>query len=172
MSRYSFTSGDDRWHVGWDPAVASYYAQVEPVRTAPGAEDAQALRTVAGDRVGEVPTLAALDVRLAGRVQMPAGVRDQLADDGPARPDVAAQRATSRLGAAERLAGLEERELSQRAAAWAALSGRATTSSGPAGPGRDKPAGDRSAEQEARRREAAHREDDARRQDHDRGPRL
>ncbi len=181
MSRYSFTSGEDRWHLGWDPAVASYYAQVEPVRTPPGADDAQVLRTVAGARVGEVPTLAALDARLGGRVQVPAGLREQLADEqlaepGPARPAVAAQRATSRPGAAERLVGLEERELNQRAAAWAALSGRATTSSNPAGAGRDKPAAkpaaDRTAEQEARRQEAARREDDARRQDRGRGPRL
>lgn len=172
MSRYSFTSGDDRWHLGWDPAVASYYAQVEPVRTPPGADDGEALRTVAGERVGEAPTLAALDARLAGRVQVPADVRQQLTDDGPARPAVAAQRATSRLDAAERLAGLEERELNQRADAWAALSGRATTSSNPAGAGRDKPAADRTAEQEARRRDAARREDDARRQDRGRRPRL
>jgi len=176
MSRYSFTSGEDRWHVGWDPSVASYYAQVEPVRTPPAADDAQVLRTVAGERVDEVPTLAALDARLAGRVQVPAGVRERLADDTPARPAGAGQRAASRLDAAQRLAGLEERELNQRAAAWAALSGRSAPNAGAAGAGRDrpvfKPGAGQDAEQEARRREAARREDDARRQDRGRGPRL
>lgn len=170
MSRYSFTVEEDRWHVGWDPAVASYYAQVGPVRPPAGAEDYDVLVSVVGDRVGEVPTLAALDGRLAGRVRVPDAVREQLADDGPARPVAAAQRATSRIAAAERLSGLEERELDQR---WAALRGR----SGPAErAGADKPdrgqTKERTAEQETRRRGTERREDDVRRRDQGRGPRL
>jgi hypothetical protein len=86
MSRISFTTDTDRWHVGWDPAVASYYAQVEPPRLrGRGDVDDQPV-TVVGGRVGEAPTVADLDRRLAGRVQLPDGVREQLAEDGPATP--------------------------------------------------------------------------------------
>ena len=159
MSRISFTTDTDRWHVGWDPAVASYYAQVEPPRPrGRGDVDDQPV-TVVGGRVGEAPTVAELDRRLAGRVQIPDGVREQLAEDGPAKP------------AAERLPGLEERELAQR---WAALSGSGADGSGTK---------ERADEQEARRRgaprreddvrrEAARREDDARRRERGRGPRM
>lgn len=31
MSRHPFTAGDQRWTVGYDPAMATYYAQTEPL---------------------------------------------------------------------------------------------------------------------------------------------
>ena len=137
MSRISFTTHTDRWHVGWDPAVASYYAQVEPPRPRGRGDVDDPPVTVVGERVGEVPTVADLDRRLAGRVQLPGGVREQLADDGPATP------------AAERLPGLEESALAER---WAALS-----RSGDGGGAKEQVE-----EPEARRRGAAQPEDDVR----------
>lgn len=43
MSRHSFESGEQLWHVGYDRAAATYFAQVEPAR-----EDGDDLRDVAG----------------------------------------------------------------------------------------------------------------------------
>lgn len=80
MSQYEFTAGQDRWTVGWDPAVGSYFALVEP--GPPADASAHALVVVAGDDVGEVPTVDELDRRLAGRVRIPDPVRRQLAGDG------------------------------------------------------------------------------------------
>lgn len=37
MSRYSFEDNDQRWHVGWDPGLASYFAQAEPLHPTTGA---------------------------------------------------------------------------------------------------------------------------------------
>ena len=143
MSRISFTTEQGRWHVGWDPAVASYYAQVEPPRLRGRGDVDDPPVTVVGERVGEVQTVADLDRRLAGRVQLPDGVREHLAgDDGPATP------------AAGRLPGLEERELAQR---WAALSG-----AGADGQQAKEQAKEQVEEPEARRRGPAQREDDVR----------
>ena len=139
MSRISFTTDTDRWHVGWDPAVASYYARVEPPRPRGRGDVDDPPVTVVGEWVGEAPTVADLDRRLAGRVQLPDGVREQLAGgDGPAKP------------AAERLPGVEERDLAER---WAALS-----RSGDGG----QQAKEQVDEPEARRRGGARREDDVR----------
>jgi len=175
MTRYSFTSGEDRWDVGWNPDAASYYAQVAPARAEPGAERAPVAASVAGDRFGDVPTVAALDARLAGRVQVPAGVRAQLVDDAQVQP-AAVLPSLSRAGAVERPVALAAREAEQRAAAWAALRGRPAAVGGPAGSRRDRPAtapaGEKAAEQDTRGKEAARREDDARRQDRGRGPRM
>ena len=159
MSRISFTTDTDRWHVGWDPAVASYYAQVEPPRPRGRGDVDDPPVTVVGGRVGEVPTVADRDRRLAGRVQLPDGVREQLAgDDGPATL------------AAGRLSGLEQRELAQR---WAALS-----RSGDGGGAKERAEESESHRVEAGRagddvrREAERREDDVRRRHQGRGPRI
>jgi len=89
MSRHSFTTGPTRWTVGWDPELASYYAQVEPsVLPAPvawwdpadpGYDDP--LEDVVGTRPGELPTVIALVRVLTGQVRIPTAVRKQLAAD-------------------------------------------------------------------------------------------
>jgi hypothetical protein len=165
VSRHSFATEQENWHVDWDPTAATYYAQVEPI--AAGAASEAAPVNVAGARTGEVPTLAELDRRLEGRVQLPDSVREQLATD-----HAAAGRVGSRIGAAERLSGMEERELTAR---WAALSGRSGPSTG-ASQSRAAVteaaarAAKEATELEARRRETARREDDARHREQGRGP--
>lgn len=74
-------------------------------------------------------------------------------------------RTGTRIDAAERLSQLEEHELDERAAAWAAMSGRPVpVQSGGAAPGSDGV--------DKRTREATRREDDVRRHEQGRGPRL
>lgn len=166
VSRYSFAVEQENWHVGWNPTAATYYAQVEPLISSATSE--AALVNVAGDRPGEVPTLVELDQRLEGRVQLPDSVREQLAHDQGA-PELVG----SRLGAAERLSALEERELTAR---WAALSGRVGPSAGASQSRTAVTAAAReakeAAEREARRRETARREDDARHREQGRGPHM
>ncbi len=79
MSRHSFQVGTQRWHVGWDPAMASYFAQVEPLqRSGADAGDDPLRDVVDADRPGAVPTtLAGLRDRL--RVQGSAADRRQRA---------------------------------------------------------------------------------------------
>ena len=90
MSRYSFDAGNQRWHVGWDPSVASYYAQAEPV----GNRDDDLLRDVVGnDLVGQVPTVGALIAQMPSHVQIPETVALRLAADAPRDPARAAQAA-------------------------------------------------------------------------------
>jgi hypothetical protein len=103
------------------------------------------------------------------RVQIPDNVREQVASDRGS-PELVG----SRIGAEERLTGMEKRELAAR---WAALSGRETPSAdtSPASAA-DTAAPARKAteatEQEARRRETDRREDDARRRERGRGPHV
>lgn len=102
MSRYSFESGGQRWHVGWDSPTASLFAQVEPMM--PVDEDFDDLRDVVGADlvVGEVVTVDDLAARLSGQASIPEQIRTQLAADIPADLSAAAQEAARRIGAVER----------------------------------------------------------------------
>lgn len=90
VSRYQFRSAEGiTWAVGFDPALASYFAQEESADND--------LVDVAGSDVGEVGTAAALHDRLAGLVSIPADIAEALETDGPThpewlRPDLAQER--------------------------------------------------------------------------------
>jgi hypothetical protein len=86
VSRHRIPHRDQTWTVGYDPVMATYYAQVEPARPAdeltdderaaflrthhprPGSyADDELLLTVIGDRHGQVRSLEELRVLLADR---------------------------------------------------------------------------------------------------------
>lgn len=106
MTRYSFDTDDgQRWHVGWDPAVASYFAQSEPTPgTGPSnrPRDEELRDVVDAGRPGEVATVAILTARLRGQVTIPDPILDRLAADAPADPAGAAETAAVRLSDLER----------------------------------------------------------------------
>jgi hypothetical protein len=119
------------------------------------------------DRNRREPINRSPQMHFSDRVQIPDNVREQLAGD-QGSPELVG----SRIGAEERLAGMEERELAAR---WAATSGRDIPSAdtNPASAADTAAAVRRAteaAEQEARRRETARREDDSRRREQGRGP--
>jgi hypothetical protein len=91
MSRYAFTTKDGvTWTVGFDPALASYFAQ----RELPGSDE---LNDITGTTVGQIPTVFDLEETIADQVAIPAEILEQLEVDGVmhpmwGRPDLAQQR--------------------------------------------------------------------------------
>ena len=90
MSRYVFA--DERgqsWTVGFDPSVASYFAQVD------SAHDAV---TVAGDGYGEIRSVDELKRKLEPQVELPLPIEERLRARGPeSGTDLQASRARSRV---------------------------------------------------------------------------
>ena len=79
MSRHRFTTRDKiTWIVGFDPTIASYFAQRE-------LGDGN-LIDVAGVDVGDITTAAALQARLDELVSIPPEIARALDGDGPTRP--------------------------------------------------------------------------------------
>lgn len=74
MSRVNFESSGEMWTVGYDKAIATYFAQVE----VEGADD---ILDVAGTSLGELPTLDSLAEALKDRVALPDDVLRQLSAD-------------------------------------------------------------------------------------------
>jgi hypothetical protein len=100
VTRYSFDTDGQRWHVGWDPAVASYFAQAEPAHAT--RDDVDELRDIVGfDRPGEVRTVTELVERLRGQVGIPDTIRQRLEADAPRDPACAAHTTAAHLDAAE-----------------------------------------------------------------------
>ena len=94
MSQHVFTIAGETWTVGFDPILASYFAQRDSDLGNGDPVD------VAGSGVGEITTVAQLEEILAGQVSIPDGIRAALVDDGPARatwlrPDLALDRITA-----------------------------------------------------------------------------
>jgi len=90
MSRYVFA--DERgqsWTVGFDPSVASYFAQVD------SAED---IVTIVGDGYGEIRSVDDLKRQLEQQVELPAPIEEKLRARGPQSvSDLEAARARSRV---------------------------------------------------------------------------
>ena len=92
MSRHVFDSGEQRWTVGWDIGLSTFYAQVEelpsPASIAAGESSGKgfgadfeddSLRDVVGLRRGELGSVAQLRTALAPHVELPAAVAERLA---------------------------------------------------------------------------------------------
>ncbi|WP_141990134.1 hypothetical protein [Rhodoglobus vestalii] len=90
MSRYVFADEQGQsWAVGFDPSVASYFAQIDSTNDA---------TTVIGDGYGEIRSVDELKKKLEQRVQLPAAIEDQLRARGPKTvTDLHAARARSRV---------------------------------------------------------------------------
>lgn len=79
MTRHAFEDGlGQRWIVGYDKAVASYFAQIDKP------EDAV---TVAGSEFGEVRSVDQLKERLKDQVQIPKAMENVLRAEGPKSVD-------------------------------------------------------------------------------------
>ena len=79
MSRYDFDADGVTWSVGYDAALASYFAQ-----RASSDADLDVVE-VAGEHVGDTPTLRDLEAALAREsVTLPSSIRDDLASQQPA----------------------------------------------------------------------------------------
>lgn len=111
MSRHVFDSGDQRWTVGWDVGLSTFYAQVEQrpspataARTEPFGEDS--LRDVVGVRSGELASMSALRAALAPHVELPAALVERLTREhhGAAGPVAST---VSAMGSVEDLAALQ-----------------------------------------------------------------
>lgn len=90
MSRYVFADEQGQsWAVGFDPSVASYFAQVD---------SAQDLVTVVGEGYGEVRSVDELKRKLEKRVELPVAIEEKLRARGPRSvTDLEAARARSRV---------------------------------------------------------------------------
>lgn len=95
MSRHVFTSpAGITWMVGFDPVIASYFAQRES-----GTDNDEPIDIV-GTEIGEVSTVRELQSILDGQVTIPDAIASSLEVDGPThpkwlRPDLARDRSTA-----------------------------------------------------------------------------
>lgn len=93
MSRHVFDSSEQRWTVGWDVGMGTFYAQVET--PSPVASGEELLRDVLGLYPGELASVTQLRTALAPHVELPAAVsarldREAQAAAGPVAATVAA----------------------------------------------------------------------------------
>lgn len=76
MSRYNFADQQGQsWAVGYDPSVASYFAQINKHHDA---------ITVVGEAYGEVRSVDALKELISDQVQVPKMIEKVLRANGPA----------------------------------------------------------------------------------------
>lgn len=88
MSRFQFEADDHRYFVGYEPALASFFADVEPLEVD---DEIELIELVDPAKIGAVPTLADLDALLAEQgVRIPQDFRELLAEEVPADPSTAA----------------------------------------------------------------------------------
>lgn len=119
MSRWQFDDRDDRWYVGYDHALRSYFAQVEPCDPNRRDDNDDTLIDVVDGFARRVASLDELQQVLRPKVQLPVDVETALLDAetgrtsarggfAPSYPDVAANgHSTAVIGAHRAAAEIE-----------------------------------------------------------------
>jgi hypothetical protein len=82
MSRYKYLGKEDYWEivVGWDNALGTYFAQIWDLRTVEEGDFPSPVLW-AGCNLGEIPTLADLEVMVERYGSIPGETRKDLEDD-------------------------------------------------------------------------------------------